>query len=89
MAYDRSVAGIRCTEVLEDLSEYVDQQLPPQRVEQIHAHLRGCDWCERFGGDFSSAVTALRQQMESPVPAPDAVRSRLRERLRREIAGGA
>ncbi len=80
-AHDRSVAGIRCTEVLDDLSDYFDGELDHGRAEQIEAHLKGCDWCERFGGDFTVAITTLRRELgEAPEPPPD-VHHRLMERL--------
>lgn len=82
-AHDRSVAGIRCTEVLADLSDYFDGELSDRRAQQIEAHLAGCDWCERFGGDFSAAITALRQELVPELP--DArLHRRLMKRLERE-----
>jgi len=80
-AHDRSVAGLRCSEVLDDLSDYLDGELPEPRVRRIQAHLRDCDWCERFGGDFSAAVTSLRAGLASPPDAPDDVHTRLMRRL--------
>ena len=53
---ERSVAGLWCSEVLARLSEYVDGELTSEEVETVHAHLRGCNWCENFGGDFSGFV---------------------------------
>ncbi len=86
MAHDRLVAGIRCNQVLGELSDYVDGDLAAQRIEQIEAHLAGCDWCERFGGEFAGAVRALRGALtEAPRP-PEGVRARLRERLRRALS---
>ena len=82
-AHDRSVAGVRCTEVLDDLSDYLDGELAPERVRQIEAHLMGCDWCERFGGDFADAITALRARLATPPPPPTDVHGRLMERLAR------
>lgn len=61
MAHDRDVAGMRCSEVLEHLSGYLDGELDEAVVVQLEAHLRGCSWCERFGGDFSAAVADLRR----------------------------
>lgn len=80
-AHDRSVAGIRCTEVLEDLSDYLDGELPDERVARIEAHLAGCDWCERFGGDFGAAIRALRQRLGAAQAPPPEVHERLHERL--------
>lgn len=80
-AHDRQVAGIRCTEVLVDLSDYLEGELPRERVARIEAHLRGCDWCERFGGDFARAITGLRRELGPAVGAPEEVHERLMRRL--------
>lgn len=82
-AHDRRVAGVRCTEVLDDLSDYLDGELPGDRVQRIEAHLKGCDWCERFGGDFAEVITALRARLASPPDAPGDVHAKLMERLNR------
>ena len=84
MAVEREVAGLRCGEVLADLSEYLDGELPAERRAQLDAHLRGCDVCERFGGTFSSAIQALRRG-ERPDPAEA---SAVFERLRQRLEGG-
>lgn len=76
-AYDRSVAGIRCTEVLDDLSDYIDGELHADRVARIEAHLAGCDWCERFGGDFAAVVATLRRQLGTPPAPPPGLHERL------------
>ena len=83
-AHDRLVAGVRCSEVLEDLSEYFDGDLPYARVRQIEQHLASCDWCERFGGDFAQAVTRLRLRLAAAPPAPASVHERLMARLSEE-----
>ncbi len=87
MAYDREVAGLRCSQVLDELSDYLDGALPPERVRQIEAHRNGCDWCERFGGRFRSAVGLLRQELTSAPAVSRELRTRLRERIRREQQG--
>ena len=65
---ERVVAGLRCRDVLADLSAYLDGELPRARVDRIEAHLQGCDWCERFGGDFTRSVEALRRVLGPPAP---------------------
>ena len=60
MAIEREVAGIRCGEVLAELSDYLDGDLDPARRAQVEAHLQGCEACERFGADLATAVHALR-----------------------------
>ena len=82
---DRVVAGVRCREVLADLSDYVDGQLPDDRVTRIQMHLRECDWCERFGGEFSSVVKRFRDVLSEAEPLSADVAERLRDRLREEF----
>lgn len=84
MAHDREVAGIRCSEVLEHLSEYLDGELDAEAVARIEAHLSGCDWCERFGKQFSTTVGELRRHLSEPAALDPEVAARLRERLDRE-----
>lgn len=60
MAHDREVAGIRCMQVLEDLSDFVDGVLEAARADQIRSHLEGCEWCENFGGRYRQVVRRLR-----------------------------
>lgn len=81
---DRVVAGLSCRAVLTDLSAYVDGELAPSHVAQIEEHLRGCDWCERFGGEFSEIVRALRRSLHEAGPVDASVVARLRARLDRE-----
>lgn len=81
LAEEREVGGLRCSEVLERLSEYLDGELSPDVVARIHEHLRGCDACERFGTRFSGVVRALRQALAEPDPIDADVAARLRARL--------
>ena len=82
---ERSIAGIRCREILAELSQYVDGELPQRRVDQIHAHLRECDWCERFGGEFAGVVTTFRRTLADAEPLSAETEARLRRRLRDEL----
>ncbi len=78
---DREVAGIRCREVLEQLSSYLDGELTGEAVRRIEDHLMGCDHCERFGGRFGEAVAALRREMSRAAPLEADVARRLRARV--------
>jgi hypothetical protein len=44
-------------------------------------HLRGCDWCEKFGGRFSEVIGSLRRELRDPMPLKRDVAARLRDRL--------
>jgi anti-sigma factor RsiW len=78
---DRKVGGLWCHEVLSKLSEYLDEELEPFEREQVDDHLRGCDTCERFGGEFASAIKTLREQLTRPAPLDAELERRLQERL--------
>lgn len=82
---ERRIAGLWCSEVLARLSEYVDGELSQHEVDAVHAHLRGCRWCEQFGGEFGRLVAEIRRQLAEPDPVEDGVRSRLRTRLASEF----
>ena len=87
MEREHDVAGVSCSQVLARLSEYLDGELERGDREQMEAHLRGCDWCERFGGDFAAAVRALRRRLSEPIALDSEVQRRLEERMQREFEG--
>ena len=82
MAIEREVAGVRCSEVLAELSEYLDGELSEPRRNQLQAHLQGCEVCERFGGQFSDSIRQLRLGLKDGPADTRAVFERLRTRLR-------
>jgi anti-sigma factor RsiW len=76
---DTIVAGVRCREVLAELSDYLDGALSPARVQALQAHLGGCDRCARFGGHVATVLEQLRMapEPESPVDVVDTVLARI------------
>ena len=81
---EKVVAGISCGEVLDRLSSYIDGELPADERARIEAHLRGCEVCERFGGEFQATVHALREHLLRPAKLPASVRDRVRAALHGE-----
>lgn len=77
---EREVAGLWCRDVLGALTEYVAGSLEASRRAQLEAHVRGCPLCERFGGEFSDALRALRGTSEDNTLDED-VLARLEARL--------
>jgi anti-sigma factor RsiW len=89
MREDRLVAGLFCTEVLARLSDYLDDELSAQERSQVEDHLRGCEACTRFGGEFSRTVGALRHHLlGADEPLPSGLRSRLLDALERAPDAG-
>ncbi|MEQ8564013.1 MAG: hypothetical protein RMA76_03865 [Deltaproteobacteria bacterium] len=48
---------------------------------RVEAHLKGCDWCERFGREMSGVVAGLRKQLAEDEAVDEGVAARLMERL--------
>lgn len=84
MPTDRRVAGLFCSEVLGDLSAYLDGELGPAQRAAIEEHLAGCDVCERFGGEFSAAVAGLRRELAGGGDHDASALTRLHARLAKE-----
>jgi anti-sigma factor RsiW len=78
---ERIVGGMRCSEVLALLSEYVDGELDTSAVESIEAHLLGCPNCERFGRNFGSMVVSIRAEGQSSPHLQSEAMSRLLAQL--------
>jgi predicted anti-sigma-YlaC factor YlaD len=78
---EREVAGLRCSQVLEVLSDYLDEDLDANRRAQVEEHLRGCDWCAQFGTTVGETVRVLRVQLGAEEQLPADVAARLRDQL--------
>ncbi len=63
MTLERSAAGLWCSEVLDRLSDYLDDELTAGERGQVEAHLAACDLCERFGGEMAELVGVLRRHL--------------------------
>ena len=78
---EKVVAGLSCSEVLAQLSDYLDGDLTEEARLRVEEHLRGCDGCTRFGGELRATVRALRSGLGAPGGIPPALRARLRAAL--------
>lgn len=67
-ALDRTIAGLRCSEVLAALSDYLDGDLAPAPRAAFEAHVSACPECARFGARMASVVAALRAPPGDDVP---------------------
>ncbi|MEL6186701.1 MAG: zf-HC2 domain-containing protein, partial [Myxococcota bacterium] len=64
-ATEREIGGLRCSQVLEHLSDLLDDDLSPELRERIEAHLSGCAYCDKFGGEMSRLVGAAREHLRA------------------------
>jgi anti-sigma factor (TIGR02949 family) len=82
MASSRVVGELSCFEVLARLSDYLDGELDDAGRRQVEVHLRGCEECTRFGGEFGQVVSALKQRLGAEEDVPEGVAERLEQALR-------
>jgi anti-sigma factor RsiW len=81
---EKVVAGLACGEVLDRLSDYLDDELEARGRAQVEEHLRGCEGCARFGGELGRTVRALKDHLEARDRLPDALKERLLGALDRD-----
>jgi anti-sigma factor RsiW len=80
---ERQVAGLRCSEVMEDLSAYLERELPPARARAIEAHVAECRRCALFGAGFAALIDQIHATLAEPDPVPAEVEARLHASLGR------
>jgi mycothiol system anti-sigma-R factor len=72
---------VDCEAVMRQLWDYLDQQLTPDAMRVIHAHLDECHKCRphaEFRRAFERAVSSAREEAGDT----DALRERIRQALR-------
>lgn len=79
---EREVAGLTCSEVMADLSRYLEQDLTPARATQIEAHVTACQLCATFGQEFATLMAQVQERLRAPEPVPSDVAARLQTALR-------
>jgi hypothetical protein len=66
---------ITCREVVELVTDYLEDALPPQETSVFEQHLNFCDGCVLYVDQLRVTVVTLGRLREEDVPAP------MRERL--------
>ena len=70
MAHDQQLGGLWCHEILEGLSDYLAEQLPPEQAAQVELHLTQCVHCTQFGAEFSKILVGLQSLAKPPTLSP-------------------
>ncbi|MBF0353274.1 MAG: zf-HC2 domain-containing protein [SAR324 cluster bacterium] len=78
---DRKIAGIRCSEILAQLSGYMEGELAQDTVNLIREHVKICHQCEQFGGEFVSVIKTFRETLSTPPSISTDIQQRLKARL--------
>jgi anti-sigma factor RsiW len=75
-----------CHEFSEDLTAWVDQQLPERRHEQVRQHLAGCAHCRAAADDLGAVIAWQRDALHAAATLDGVDTSALWGRLRRDLA---
>lgn len=60
--------GLVCQEVVEIVSDYLEDTLLPKTREQMEEHLAGCEGCTTYVEQVKQTIQALRAVAHSPAP---------------------
>jgi anti-sigma factor RsiW len=58
---------LACIEFVELVTDYLEGALPARRVEQVDAHLRGCDGCRTALAQWRTVITLTGRLTEDEV----------------------
>jgi anti-sigma factor RsiW len=77
---------MRCRQVIDKISEYIDGELDPELVRELERHLQHCEDCR-------VVVDTTRQTVEvfchtEPAPLPNDVHERLNQMFRHSFRKG-
>ncbi len=64
---------ISCREFVEMITDYFEDALAPQMLEQVEEHLVMCDWCVAYVGQMEATIdslTVLGSDAGEVVPEP-------------------
>jgi mycothiol system anti-sigma-R factor len=73
---------IDCRTAVQQLWDYLDQELTPERMNDVRGHLERCKSCLPHHDYAQAFLAALSAAKESEARAPDALRRRVMDNLR-------
>jgi hypothetical protein len=59
---------LTCAEVVELVTEYLEDRLPPEDVERFEEHLVFCDGCENYLDQMRTTIEATGRLREEDLP---------------------
>lgn len=87
MSSDSAKPAMDCRELFSLLSEYLDEELPPEACEQIRDHIQGCAPCVEFVNSLKRSIELVHgfQAGEHPAPLPPPARDELKAAYRKML----
>ncbi|MGD0623777.1 MAG: zf-HC2 domain-containing protein [Thermodesulfobacteriota bacterium] len=76
---------MKCKDILEKLSEYLDGELDPKLCQDIERHMEDCHPCLVFVNTLKKTITLYK--FASSEPLPKEVHLRLHDYLKKECKG--
>lgn len=73
---------LTCREILEKLSEYIDEEIDPKICDDIEKHMEGCSPCIAFLNTLKKTVK-LYNTAGKEVSIPDNVHTKLHDFLKK------
>jgi anti-sigma factor RsiW len=62
------VDDMRCEQVVETITDYLDEVLPPVEMAALREHLSGCDGCSAYLDQIRRTIAAVRGGPETEAP---------------------
>jgi anti-sigma factor RsiW len=56
---------MRCEQVVETITDYLDEVLPPVEMAAVREHLSSCDGCSAYLDQIRRTIAAVRGQPET------------------------
>ena len=75
-------ADLDCEEVRKLSSDFLDESLPPSRLEKFRAHINGCAPCRSFVDSLGSMLGMLNRL--PGVPSPSSLKQSIVDRVDKE-----
>ena len=75
---------LTCQEILEHLSEYIDEELDPSLCAEIEAHMQGCNPCVAFLNTLKKTVVLYKYSGGREEGLPEEVHIDLHRFLRKK-----
>lgn len=66
---DRPAEDIVCRQLVELVTDYLEDALAPARRDAVERHLAGCDGCHGYVAQVRAMLRLTRRQQDAAVPA--------------------
>ncbi|MDH5757469.1 MAG: zf-HC2 domain-containing protein [Nitrospinota bacterium] len=74
---------MKCTDILEKISDYLDKELDPDICKEIENHIHDCEPCIAFVNTMRKTVELFNKAGREPAPVPEHVSDKLMNFLKK------